>query len=364
VLHPDGAIDHSTYERIAPAYARIAQLEPFLEDAVQVTEIAILSAEYMRSGASRPHPSDEGAVQMLLEAHRPFDVIDSHARFEDYRLIILPDEIAVDGPLAQRLEAFVAGGGKVLASWRAGQDEHGAFALDFGLCVEAQDTGFQPTYAAMTHGLDARIPASPVVFYEDAPRIRAQGAEVLGVIRPPYFNRTAERFCSHKHTPEDVHAAPSGVAASIHQGKAYIAFPIFRLYRAVGQPVYRYIVEALIDRLLPHATVTTDLPSAGRLTLTHQARNKRYVLHLLYGPAQVRGHAMPIEGGGTRIMEIIEDIPAIGPVSACVRLPRPPTCCYDALSGEPLGWTSGAQGEVRVTVPRLRIHTAVVFETQ
>ncbi|MDR5758783.1 beta-galactosidase trimerization domain-containing protein [Caballeronia sp. LZ035] len=363
-LHPSGAIDHSTYERIAPAYARIEKLEPFLKGAVQVSEIAILSAEHMRPGANRAHPSDEGAVQMLLETHRPFDVIDRHARFEDYRLIILPDEIPVDGALAQRLKAFLADGGTVLASWRSGQNEDDAFALDFGLCVEAGSTGFKPTYVAMNDGLDARIPASPVVFYDDALHVRAQGAEVLGVIRPPYFNRTAERFCSHMHAPDDVHAAPSGVAASIHRGRAYLAHPVFRLYRAVGQPVYRYIVEALIERLLPRATVTTDLPSSGRLALTYQARSKRYVLHLLHGPAQVRGQAMPIEGGGTRMMEIIEDIAAIGPVSACVRLPRPPTRCYDALSGEPLDWTCDAEGAVQITLPRLRIHAAVVFETE
>lgn len=363
-LHPGGAIDHSTYERIAPAYARIAKLEPFLEGAKQVSEIAILSAEHMHPGTGRNHPSDDGAVQMLLELHRPFDVLDGSARFEDYRLIILPDEIPVDEALARKLEAYVAGGGKLLASWCSARNSGDGFALDFGLSVEAESTGFSPTYVEVNDGLDARIPSSPVVFYGDALRARACGAEVLGNIRAPYFNRTYRHFCSHAHAPPDIDAQPLGVAASIHGGLGYIAYPIFRLYRAVGQPIYRYIVDAMIGRLMPRAAVCTDLPSSGRVTLTHQPDKQRYVLHLLYGAPQLRGQAMPIDSGETRMMEIIEDIPAIGPVSATVRLPYAPIRSYDALSGESLDWTLTADGAVQVKIPRVHIHAAVVFEAE
>ena len=45
-LHPDGAINPDTYASIAPAYARIEKLEPYLEGARQVSDVAILSAEY------------------------------------------------------------------------------------------------------------------------------------------------------------------------------------------------------------------------------------------------------------------------------------------------------------------------------
>jgi hypothetical protein len=363
-FHPGGMIDHDTYERIAPAYARIAKLEPFLEGAQQVSEIAILSAEHMNPGAGRNHPGDDGAVQMLLELHRPFDVVDLGVRFENYRLIILPDEIPVDDALAQRLESYVAGGGKLLASWHSGRDGKGGFALDFGLGIEAESTGFAPNYAVMNGSLDIRIPTSPVVFYDDALRVRAQGADVLGEIRQPYFNRTYQHFSSHLHAAADINAKPLGVAASIHHGRAYVAYPIFRLYRAVGQPIYRYIVDALIEKLMPEPIVTADLPSAGRLSLTHQEDKKRHVLHLLYGAPQLRGKAMPMDAGGTRTMEIIEDIPTIGPISARVRLPQNPVRLYDVLSGEPLDWTLAADGAVQVTVPRMRIHAALAFEAE
>jgi hypothetical protein len=364
VLHPGGAIDHNTYERIAPAYARIAKLEPFLEGAKQVSEIAILSAEHMNPGPGRDHPSDDGAAQMLLELHRPFDVIDQSARFEDYRLIVLPDEISVGDGLERRLKSYLAGGGKLVASWHSGREGKNGFALDFGLSIEADSTGFWPSYAAMNEFLDTRVPASPVVFYDDALRVLARGADVLGEIRPPYFNRTYQHFCSHLHAPDDINAQPLGVAASIHNGMGYVAYPIFRLYRAVGQPIYRYIVDALIEKLMPEAAVSTNLPSSGRISLTYQADKKRHVLHLLYGAPQLRGQAMPMDGGGTRIMEIIEDIPTIGPISAKVRLPQKPVRSYDALSGESLEWTLTADGAVQITVPKMHIHAAVAFEAE
>src|SRR5690606_6967347 len=75
-LHPDGAINADTYASIAPAYKRIAALEPYLEGAKQVSEIAILSSEYFHPEGARNSVSDDGAVQMLMELKLGFDMVD------------------------------------------------------------------------------------------------------------------------------------------------------------------------------------------------------------------------------------------------------------------------------------------------
>jgi len=67
---------------------------------------------------------------MLLELHVPFDVLDRYADFGKYKVLILPDEIDVDAETEGKLKAFVAGGGKVIASWHSAQRSDGAFALD------------------------------------------------------------------------------------------------------------------------------------------------------------------------------------------------------------------------------------------
>ena len=158
-LHPSGAINHDTYKSIAPAYDRIQRLEPFLEGAKQVSEIAILSAEYFSAGGGRNHPSDDGAAQMLQELKRPFDVIDEGANFEAYRLLILPDEIPVAPALAARLKTYVGQGGKIIASWHAGLDANGAFAIDAGLARSETPVAFRPSYIKAKCGagwVDAR----------------------------------------------------------------------------------------------------------------------------------------------------------------------------------------------------------------
>ena len=361
-LHPDGAINHDTYASIAPAYERVAKLEPYLKGARQASEIAILSAEHFHPVGARNSASDDGAAQMLLELKQLFDVVDSTAKFEAYRLLILPDEIPVEGAFAERLKAYVAGGGKIIASWRSGLDSKGALALDAGIRRSPQPAPFRPVYVSADPSLDPDMTATPFVVYEAADVVTAAGATVLGQLIPSYFNRTYAHFCSHQHTPDDPTAAPLGAAVTEHNGVAYIAFPVFRLYHAVGQPLYKYIVRGLINRLMPEPAVTTSLPSSGRVALNAQAGENRHILHLLYGAPQVRGKAIPLDNGSTRVMEMIEDIPALASVEASVKLPGRPKRVFEALTGQEVAWRQAPNGRIAIALPSVHIHAAVVFE--
>jgi hypothetical protein len=210
--------------------------------------------------------------------------------------------------------------------------------------------------------LDPGMTASPFVVYEAAETIRAAGATVLGTLIPSYFNRTYAHFCSHQNTPDNPDAAPLGAAVTEHKGIGYVAFPVFRLYHAIGQPLYKYIVRGLINRLMPDPAVTTTLPSSGRAALNVQTDDRRHVLHLLYGAPQVRGKGVPLDDGSTRVMEMIEDIPVLATVDASVKLPARPTRVFDALTGEDVAWKQESGGRVSITVPSLHIHRVVVFE--
>jgi hypothetical protein len=209
-------------------------------------------------------------------------------------------------------------------------------------------------------GLDAGLTETPFVMYGVAQAIVAEGAEVLAEIGPSYFNRSYKHFSSHQHAPDDPNAAPLGAAVTVKGGVAYVAYPIFAMYHAMGQPLYKYLVRGLIDRLLPDRAIVTDLPSSARATLTRQPEQKRHILHLLYGAPQIRGKAVPA-GDGVRVMEMIEDIPTLGPLTASVRLPQTPTRVYDALTGEDVPFSNGGD-RVQVQLPGLRIHSAIVFE--
>lgn len=358
-LHPDGSINPDTYASIAPAYERIEKLEPYLEGARQISDVAILTSEYFHPAGDRNNRSDDGAAQMLQELKLPFDVIDPSAAFEAYRLLLLPDDIPVDADLAGRLNAYLAQGGKLILTGKSGLNADGSFALDAGI-RSAGEVTFNPSYLRNGRKLDASLTQSPFVMYGVGQTITSTGAEVLAEVAPSYFNRSYKHFSSHQHAPDDPQAASLGAAVTLRGGIGYIAYPIFAMYHAMGQPLYRYLVRGLIDRLMPSRAIVTDLPSSARATLTQQAEQKRHVLHLLYGAPQIRGKAVPA-GDGVRVMEMIEDIPTLGPVTASVRLPRPPTRVYDALTGEDIPFSNGGD-RVEVRLPGLRIHSALVFE--
>lgn len=361
-LHPSGAINPDTYASIGPAYNRIEQLEPFLRQARQLSEVAILSEEHFNPAGGRNSPSDDGAAQMLLELHVPFDVLDRYADFSPYRVIILPDNIKLDPETTAKLQSFVGGGGRIIASWHAGLTADGAFALDFGITRGDAPIAFKPAYVRAGKDLDSAMPETAFVMYDAAETITARGATVLANMHASYFNRSYQHWSSHQHAPDDPHAAPLGAAVTEHNGLSYISFPVFRLYHDMGQPLYKYIVRGLLSRLLPAPVLTTSLPSGGRASLTFQAAENRHILHLLYGAPQIRGKTVRGDDGSVRVMEMIEDVPTLGPVSATVRLSGAPRRVYDALSGEDIAWNAGADGAISVTLPSVRIHRAVVFE--
>ncbi len=182
-LHPDGSINPDTYASIGPAYARIEKLEPYLEGAKQVSDVAILTAEYFHPVGARNNHSDDGAAQMLQELQLPFDVIDPTTAFENYKLIILPDEIPVDAGLAARLKAFTQQGGKLVLTGSSARNADGSFALDAGIRSAGQ-VGFNPSYIRGARGLDAGLTQSPFVMYGVGEAIVAEGAEVLAEIGP------------------------------------------------------------------------------------------------------------------------------------------------------------------------------------
>ena len=249
-LHPNGAINPDTYASIAPAYARIEKLEPYLEGARQVSDVAILAAEYFHAAGARNNDSDDGAAQMLQELKLPFDVIDPSATFESYKLLILPDEVPVDAGLAARLKAFTQQGGKLLLTGASALGDDGRFAVDAGIRAKGM-VEFNPSYMRAGRRLDSGLTETPFVMYGTGHVIVADGAEVLAEIGPSYFNRSYRHFSSHQHTPDDPDAASLGAAVTINGAVAYVAYPIFAMYHAMGQPLYRYVIRGLINRLLP-----------------------------------------------------------------------------------------------------------------
>ena len=89
------------------------------------------------SQQSLVHSTDQGVLRVLEQLKHQFQFIDAGADFSPYAVVILPDQIAVDEELADRLRGYLAGGGKLLITGESGLDrERGKFALSEEMGVQ------------------------------------------------------------------------------------------------------------------------------------------------------------------------------------------------------------------------------------
>jgi len=358
-LHPSGRMDDETYRIIGKAYERIEQLEPWLDGVRPVSDIGLFSYDAylttrpdLRAADTDAKYTDVGALRILSEGHYLFDILDGESDLAPYKLIILPDNIEVDAALEEKLKAYLAGGGKLLAVGRSGLRSDGSgFAFRFGVrhegSAEIAPCFFTPTAPMGSAGI------ADYVIYAPTEVVQATDGEVLATLKYPYFERTAEHFCSHRHAP----AAPTtyGTAISLGQDGAYLASALFRDYAMFGTQFVKQALISVIDRCLGDGkTLRTSLPTQGVATLMEQTDQSRYILHLLYAPRTVKGE---------RKIEVIED---------CIPLYRVPVRIrthgkhvkrvYVAPTGKDIDFTV-CDDMLCFEVPEVLLHAATVIES-
>ena len=352
-LHPSGKMEEATYRLIGSAYAEIEQKEPWLDGVRAVSDVGLLSAEaYHGARSSNATATDAGAARILLESHILFDVLDLESDFSPYRVIILPDVARMTPALQQKLQQFVDGGGKLLATGESALTADGnALAFDFGVTYDGK-SDYHPTYLRPVTPYD-NMEDTAYVMYGQAHRTSlAEGGIAHAMMENPYFNRTAEHFCSHQHTPNNVDVPPAGVAISEGKDGIYIAYDVFRDYAATGILIDKRMVQLALSLLLTqNKTAETSLPAQGVLTLMEQPAHARYVCHLLYASPVRRGNGV----------EIIEDIIPLHNVALTLRLPRPVRRAYLAPQMTELPMEQNGQ-TVTLTVPTVDCHQMVVLE--
>jgi len=352
-LHPNGRMDEATYALIGEAYREVERKEPWCVNAANVADVALLSMEaagvHPKAGTAERKPeSDAGAVRMLLEGKILFDVIDKEHDFAAYRVLILPDYVAVDDALRARLESYLRQGGKLLATGWSGLDPAGErFAIDFGV-RHAGANPYRPDYFRPSFKPGSLGEAS-YIFYAEGQKLELAGGTELGRREDPYFNRDVFAFCSHQHTPSSHAYGGPGMVESA--SGIYIAWNVFDDYATKGSLILKETVLHALDRLLPARTLrTSGLPAQGIVTLQEQPGEKRLVNHLLYASPVKRGNGI----------EVIEDIVPLHDVEVTVRTSRPVNGVYLAPQMTPLPYRYENHA-VSYTVPKVECHQMVVI---
>ncbi len=369
-LHPRGELDPHTYQRIGEVYAQIEEKEPWCAGAEPLAEIGVLTPEEFDPGLSRVDVDFRpimGAVRMLQEGKHQFDVLDSYSDFERYRVLVLPDRIPTEGPLLERLEAYLAQGGAIIASFASGMDAaQERFTLK-ALGVRLVEEGPRDPAGNLARGreyprhhyaeylrprapLAVGLPNTEHVMYIHGMHVAAEGdTQVLADVIAPYFDRTYRHFCSHLQAPSSGRVVRPAV---VQRGSAiYFSHPIFTQYQTKAPRWCRQLFLNALDRLLPDPLLRMEAPTAAIATLTRQDDHGRWILHLLHYVPERRGEAF----------DIVEDVVPLYGVPISVKVEAPVESVRCVPQGEALTFDV-AGGRLQFTLPRVMGHQMVEIQ--
>ena len=278
-LEPNGTLNPATYRLVGKVYSQFAEREEWARPSRALTEIALITPE-VSNAEHRIPKSIMGASQMLEELAIQFDIIDSYASLDGYKLIVLPDDFIADEAFTAKLEGYVNAGGKVIASAKGGQNTAGAYPSFFG----ASSLGTQKVYPdfivangeKISEGLEEGI---EYVIYNAGQILMPTSAETLLSARAPYFKRDGAHFCSHRYTPS---AKGEAYPAVLKNGNVVLfAHPIFEQYRDNAPVWCKKLVSNAIDILLDKRMITHNGPSTMTVSVLDQEDKGRTNLHIL-----------------------------------------------------------------------------------
>ncbi len=343
-LHPLGEFNEYTYKLIGAAYKEVEKKEAWCHDVKAVADIAI----YTDCALAKDRTQNIGANRILLEGKYLYNLIDGLCNFEDYKLVIFPDDVVFDTELAAKVNTYLSKGGKILLSGCSGTTDEGCFFRNFGLNYigksETDATYLIPEYDMYPNGR-----ATQLMYFRGHIVEKTGDICTMAQMQDSYFNRTLRRFCSHANTPNDPdsHLFGAGVTDNI----GYIAWNIFEEYAVKGAYHAKRIVCDIMDRLLgDQKTIETSLQSNGVITLMDQACENRLVNHLLYCVTKKRGDT-----------EVIEDAIPIYNTSVKIKLENAPKRVYLAPEGKDIEFKY-ENGVLEYVVPEFVLHGMVVID--
>lgn len=340
-MHPLGEMNEATYGLIGKAYSLIEEKEPWLDGAVNVADIAVLSEESVTG--NRDSRADIGANRMLLEKGYLYNFVDMKTDISGYKMLVLPDVAGISDEMIEKIKAFAAKGGKVIASGDA-LVKDGKFFLDPG-AEYAGKNELAPTYLVPCY--ETANGVTEYVMRCNSYKFNVTDGRIFANMQNPYFNRTLEHFCSHMHAPNDPGSTCPG--AVIKGNVAYIGWDIFSAYARLGHLCFKELFAYVAGEMLGgDATAYADLPDRAVMTYTRQEKEGRNILHLLYAHTTVRGENT----------EVIEDTVPLYGVECSVKCSGKPSEIKLVPSGEKLDFEY-ADGRANFTVPKVDIHQMV-----
>jgi hypothetical protein len=345
-LQPDGKICETTYDLIGSVYQEVEKREPWCQGAKAIVDIGLFNTEEFSS--DRIPLDSSGAVMMLQESGHQFDVLDTHSELSPYKVIILPDNVSLSPDLAKKIEAYLAGGGSLIASYRSGLNPTGTnFELpQLGIKMVGL-APYSPDFLIPNESIGNGLPNTEHVVYLRGLQVEPlPGTEILAQTAVPFFNRDYSHFCSHQHTPSSHLIGYPGI---LRRGNTiYFMHPIFTQYRRSAPRWIKTLFLNALKLLLPQPAVIVQGPSTLMVTLNEQPAEKRRILHLLHYIPERRGEEL----------DTIEDIIPLYGIHASVRANNPTRTVTIVPQNNSLPFQV-IDGRIEFTIPEINGHQMI-----
>ena len=287
-FHPRGDKDQAVFDRIFEVYTDLQKYDKYLYDAKNLTDTAIVYSadDYFL----RTHKALRSAVRMLEELKVQFDVVlaDSAKSWDQYKLLVLPENVSISAELAKRIKAHVAKGGALFACGSAAARE---FGTELG--VEYRNpSGMDPVYFNMNGDYASGLDNMYLSLYANACFAKITDGKGSSRLVKPYYNRewtgTHAIFYTPPHEETDM-------PFIVTKGKCvWCSGDIFSGYATRGALHLRDIVRNIIFSLLENPLVKVGkLPACSKVIVNEQPDNLNISI-VAYNPEQ-RAEAMVVE---------------------------------------------------------------------
>ncbi len=297
--NPSAPSDAAQLAEVKPVNGRLRQLEPHATGARNVAEI-LLASTIKPLDAPRQWGRMFEAIEywndILRDGHHLYDVGGLNVDLSGYRLVILPDQVAMSDAEVVAIRSYVRAGGALLATGDASlSDGRGRPHPDFALAdvfgaENVGRTGQPITYVtSVDEAFSDGLTAAPIAINREARRLAVSDGRPVLWGSPPVRPFTDGSTVLYGYPPPD-ESDTMVIGIEREEGlgcSVYIGVPLDgdepeapgRGTEGLESAWTRRIADNLVRHLLPDPMLTTDAPPGVALVL--QDHGDRWVLHLV-----------------------------------------------------------------------------------
>jgi hypothetical protein len=330
--------DGSIFDERMPVMAEVAKFcrarQAICHRAVPVPQVAMLystAGNYRRINGlfNRDLGRMQGILQALLESQHAVEVLGEHhliGRLGEYPLVVLPEWDYLEPTFVEGLVAYVKSGGNLLI---VGPKNAALFAAHLGAKLRGEpkpDAEFE-----LVRG-DAQTTM----------RGQTQAAQLGATAKP--FGQI--RIGTDPNGP----AQPAASIAPLGQGRIAATYCTFgQGYLRTRDPKARQFLDGLVRELFPNPLV--EVKGSHDVDVVVGRSGEKLAVNLVNtaGP-----HA-------DKMRPILDSIPPVGPLQIAIRVVKKPARVTLEPGAQPMPFEY-VGGRVRLTLPKLEIHSILVVE--